>query len=525
MYEFINHIFRSTTLQFVVLFALLCYGCSRNDPKNESRIQDTLFQEKFRPQFHFSPREEWMNDPNGMVYFEGEYHLFYQHNPDSTVWGPMHWGHAVSKDLTHWENLPIALSPDSIGFIFSGSAVIDLNNTSGLGSKKHPPMVAIFTYRHLKNSPRGFESEAIAYSLDNGRTWVKYKDNPVLKDENSLGFRDPKVFWYEEAKRWIMIISSEDRVRIYSSLNLKEWVFESDFGDHLGAHGGVWECPDLFELPVEGSDSSKWVMLVSIGEGGPNGGSATQYFIGDFDGSKFYTDQRKIKWTDYGKDNYAGVTWSGVPNGMRIFMGWMSNWEYANKVPTQSWRGAMTIPRKLKVIQTDDAGYNLISTPVNEFKVLRKERKEIGAMSIAGYQEVALDGKLDQSEYIFSFDFEQKEPEVLGLEWTNPVGDTLRVEYSFDEQTMILSRGGQYLDFAKDFGLVQRAPYPTKEKKLTIHVFMDWSSIELFVDDGSLVMTSLTFPKMPYETLKLYSLKGKTSLMGGTFWELKSIWE
>ena len=526
LFEYVDHVCRVNFFGVVLLFTLSIYGCSRHESvRNESKVQDTLYQERFRPQYHFTPMEKWMNDPNGMVYFDGEYHLFYQHNPDSTVWGPMHWGHAVSKDLTHWKHLPIALYPDSIGFIFSGSAVVDLNNSSGFGSDEQPPLVAIFTYRHRERSPRGFESQAIAYSLDKGRTWIKYEGNPVLKDENSLGFRDPKVLWHDETKRWIMIISSEDRVRIYSSLNLKEWVFESDFGDQLGAHGGVWECPDLLGVnyQIEGSDKSIWVMLVSIGKGGPNGGSATQYFLGDFDGSEFHTDQRRARWVDFGKDNYAGVTWSGSPDGRRILMGWMSNWQYANKTPTYPWRSAMTIPRELKVIQTDDEGYKLISKPVNELNVFRGERREISPMSISGYQEVVLERRLDQSEYLFSFEFDQEKPEVFGLEWTNQVGDTLKVEYSLEGNHIGLYRSGHTMSFAKDFGSFQRAPYQSKEK-LKIHVFMDWSSIELFVDGGLVVMTSLAFPKTPYETLKLYSLKGETRLKEGAFWELESIW-
>ncbi|MEP0368045.1 MAG: glycoside hydrolase family 32 protein [Cyclobacteriaceae bacterium] len=524
LFEYIGHIFRNKVLGFVLLFTLSTYGCSRHESvRNESVVQDTLYHEQFRPQYHFTPREKWMNDPNGMVYFDGEYHLFYQHNPDSTVWGPMHWGHAVSKDLTHWEHLPIALYPDSIGFIFSGSAVADLNNSSGFGTKEEPPLVAIFTYRHRKRSTKGFESQAIAYSLDKGRTWIKYKDNPVLEDKKSLGFRDPKVFWHVGSKRWLMVISSEDRVRIYSSINLKEWVFESDFGDQIGAHGGVWECPDLFELQVEGTDISKWVMLVSVGKGGPNGGSATQYFIGDFNGSKFLTDQVTPKWMDYGRDNYAGVTWSGSPDGRKILLGWMSNWQYANMVPTHPWRSAMTIPCELTLIETNGE-YQLVSRPVVELKSLRKQRNEIRPMSLSGYQEVEIKSRLDQSEYLFSFDFGQEEPEVLGLEWSNQLGDTLSVEYLSEGGYIGLRSSGPEIPLVKNFESIQRAPYQSKEK-LKIHVLMDWSSIELFVDDGSLVMTSLAFPTVPYETLKIYSLKGETTLKEGIVWELKSIWE
>ena len=322
---------------FLLFGMAILWSCTNGSGKDRFKFGKSTgyYQEKYRPQFHFSPEKGWMNDPNGLVYFAGEYHLFYQYYPDSTVWGPMHWGHAVSKDLIRWKHLPVALYPDSLGYIFSGSAVADTSNTSGLGTKINPPLVAIFTYHNPESEKSGsntFENQGIAFSIDKGRTWTKYHNNPVLKNPGIKDFRDPRVIWHEQTGKWIMILAAHDRVMIYSSPDLKSWSFESQFGEKAGAHGGVWECPDLFPLKISGQHQIKWVMLVSINPGGPNGGSATQYFTGEFDGHNFVPDNTDEKWIDWGPDNYAGSTWSEIPltDGRRIFLGWMSNWQYRN---------------------------------------------------------------------------------------------------------------------------------------------------------------------------------------------------
>ncbi len=289
---------------------LLCFNLM-------AQIDTTGANEKYRPQIHFTPRANWMNDPNGMVFYDGEYHLFFQYFPNSTYWGPMHWGHAVSKDLIHWTRLPIALYPDSLGWIFSGSAVMDVNNASGLGSIDKPAMIALFTYHNSlleRNGSKSFQYQGIAYSLDKGRSWIKYKKNPVISNPGIRDFRDPKITWNSKTNKWNVVLGAGDRVRIYSSTNLLDWNYESEFGVRNGSHGGVWECPNLFPLKVELSKEVKWVLLVSINPGGPNGGSATQYFIGDFDGHQFKPIDTLTRWIDYGKDNYAGVIWSGIPS-------------------------------------------------------------------------------------------------------------------------------------------------------------------------------------------------------------------
>src|SRR4051812_44631913 len=301
---------------------------------NASHAQ-TLYKEPHRPQFHFSPKAHWMNDPNGMVYNEGVYHLFFQYYPGATVWGPMHWGHATSNDLMHWKEQTIALYPDSLGYIFSGSAVVDKKNTSAFGKAGKPPLVAIFTYHDPVGEKEGrnnYQSEGLAYSIDNGKTWKKYSENPVLNNPGITDFRDPKVMWFEKEKKWIMTLAIKDHIGFYSSRDLKNWKEESQFGKSSGAHRGVWECPDLFSMDDNGK--TRWILIVNINPGGPNGGSATQYFIGEFDGKSFTADHTDTRWIDYGPDEYAGVLWNNVGN-RKIFLGWMSNWLYATVVPTE----------------------------------------------------------------------------------------------------------------------------------------------------------------------------------------------
>ena len=370
---------------------LLCMSCSHQAQEPQGKIEkEANYHEDHRPQYHFSPAANWMNDPNGMVYYEGEYHLFYQYYPDSTVWGPMHWGHAVSPDMVSWEHLPIALYPDSLGYIFSGSAVIDWDNTSGLGDGEEPPMIAIFTHHEMegeRNKTNTFQYQSIAYSNDRGRTFVKYDGNPVVSNPGIKDFRDPKVIWHEVSKKWIMVFSAYDKVRIYNSPNLIDWTFASEFG--IPDDTRLWECPDLFPIKVEGTEEEKWVLITSIQKEGPNGGTATSYFVGDFDGSTFIGDHKNQKWLDYGTDNYAMVTWSDVPknDGRRLALGWMSNWQYAQKVPTDKWRSAMTLPRSLILHKTKD-DYVLRSQPVKELKVLEERSMSISGQRVSGIFEL-----------------------------------------------------------------------------------------------------------------------------------------
>ncbi|MFZ2988121.1 glycoside hydrolase family 32 protein, partial [Ideonella sp.] len=304
---------------------------------------------QYRPALHFTPAAHWMNDPNGLVFHQGVYHLFFQYYPEGLSWGPMHWGHASSTDLLRWEEHPIALYPDPLGLIFSGSVVWDERNLSGLAPAGSAPLVAIFTHHDSAAARAGaisWETQSLAWSVDNGLTWTKYAGNPVLKNPGLRDFRDPKVFWLAETGRWVMSLSTGTQIAFYSSADLKDWQLTSKFGADAGSHGGTWECPDLFSLPLNGRQ--RWVLLVSLTSGGPNGGSATQYFIGDFDGQRFTPEHHDVRWLDLGCDNYAGVTWSGTGE-RRVFIGWMGNWDYAKVVPTAPWRSAMTLPRELSL--------------------------------------------------------------------------------------------------------------------------------------------------------------------------------
>ena len=518
----------------IILLIPLSFGCSSNsgNKKETNTSIANNYSEQYRPQFHFTPEAKWMNDPNGMVYYEGEYHLFYQYYPDSTVWGPMHWGHAISKDLVHWEHMPVAIFPDSLGWIFSGSAVADLKNTSGLGTAENPPLVAIYTYHNDKLAKSGSktpQSQALAFSTDKGRTWTKYANNPVLESPGIPDFRDPKVFWHNETDKWVMILAVQDRVHLYSSPNLISWKFESEFGKGVGGHGGVWECPDLFPLKVEGSDVSKWVMLVNINPGGPNGGSANQYFTGEFDGKKFTPDETNEKWVDWGRDNYAGVTWSNVPetDGRRLFIGWMSNWQYANVVPTTVWRSATTIPRELSLINQDNS-YLLVSKPVKELEVLRDESTSAyhSSQNISGEKEMALDSiTLSQSELIFDFNLENSNIDSLGIVLENNLKEKLVIGYSVSQKQFFVDRrtAGPSA-FSKEFAGISRAPY-TADRHLQLRIFVDVASTELFVDGGKLVMTDIVFPTENFTKLKVFSIGGDLLLEKAEFHSLKRIWK
>ncbi|MEL6925104.1 MAG: glycoside hydrolase family 32 protein, partial [Bacteroidota bacterium] len=408
----------TTTFLIILVFCITFFSCqdtAETKKDNEVNVIATsqtatdFYTEKHRPQFHFSPPAKWMNDPNGMVYYEGEYHLFYQHYPDSTVWGPMHWGHAVSSDMINWEHLPIGLYPDELGYIFSGSAVVDHNNTSGFGKDGAPPMIAIFTHHEPEGardeSNKTFQYQSIAYSNDKGRSWTKYEGNPVVPNPGIRDFRDPKVSWHEASNQWVMVFAAWDQVKFYGSPDLKKWTHLSDFGKTHGSHGGVWECPDLFPLQVEGTNETKYVLLVSINPGAPNGGSGTQYFVGDFDGRSFVLDENfsgQVQnengvWIDYGRDNYAGVTWSDIPetDGRRLFLGWMSNWHYAQVVPTDTWRSAMTLPRVLSLKKTD-RGYQLFTQMAKEVEQLRNQSATLAAGEISA--DMDLTEKLSAAE-------------------------------------------------------------------------------------------------------------------------------
>ena len=495
---------KNTVLPCFLVLSLLT-TCKNKEAKKET-VSETVslayYKEPYRPQFHFTPEKNWMNDPNGLVYHEGVYHLFYQYYPEDIVWGPMHWGHATSKDLMHWEHKPIALFPDEHGLIFSGSAVLDAENTSGLGTVDKPALVAIFTYHLMEGEKAGrtdFQTQGIAYSLDNGDTWTKYSGNPVIGNDGVKDFRDPKVFWNESEKLWTMLLVAGDHLQIWNSPNLKEWEKVSEFGKEQGAHGGVWECPDLFKLKVEGTDEEKWVLLISINPGAPNGGSGTQYFIGDFDGKTFTSDQKIDRWLDWGTDNYAGVTFNHSPNAERIFIGWMSNWSYARDTPTDTWRSAMTLPRTLSLGKFGKS-YDLINYPVESLsKIIKAGSKtaiEIGGDS----KEIIPFEGLQQSEVRFNTSSRN-----FQISYKNQSDEQLIVTMNGEKKEFSVDRSKSgKIDFQDDFGSTMQMPLENlPEGEIEVRILMDWSSVEVFINRGQYVMTAQLFPNEAYNTLEI----------------------
>jgi fructan beta-fructosidase len=506
----------------LTLFLLIASSCANKELTVQQQPSGE-YHELYRPQLHFSPRSNWMNDPNGMVYYNGEYHLFYQHYPKGMTWGPMHWGHAVSKDLVRWENLPIALYPDSLGLIFSGSAVLDVNNTSGFGTADNPPLVAIFTYHAMEKEKAGatdYQSQGIAYSVDKGRSWEKFSDNPVIKNQGVKDFRDPKVFWHNETSKWIMILAVKDHVELWASENLKHWNKLSDFGYEFGAHGGVWECPDLFQLPIEGERDSKWVMLVSINPGGPNGGSATQYFTGVFDGTTFKPDLDKsvTSWIDYGPDNYAGVTWSNVSAGRKIFLGWMSNWAYAQEVPTSPWRSAMTAPRDLILTRINGRLY-VKSQLAKELFSNGSVAKFPSSLTITDSIKLNSDSE-DMSKSIVSMTLEEKD---FFIELSNQLNQKVVIGFDAGKNSFFIDRSmSGNVNFSRQFPLRLWSPRVSNANIIKLKFLADESSLEVFFDDGLSVMTSVFFPDKP---LSKVTLKGKSVAVNDVnAYLLKSIW-
>lgn len=501
---------------------------------------DTTNTDYYRPSYHFTPLYGWMNDPNGMVYKDGEYHLYFQYNPYGSKWGNMHWGHAVSKDLIHWEHLDPAIARDPVGHIFSGSSVVDKKNTAGFGKDA---IIAIYT----NNSVNHDEVQCIAYSNDNGRTFTKYEGNPVLTPFDGLkDFRDPKVFWYEKDKCWFMIVSADKETRFYKSKNLKKWDYVSAFGKGLGQQPCQYECPDFFQLPVNGDEKNKkWVMTMNINPGCWFGGSATEYFVGDFDGKNFTCpDANEVKWLDWGKDHYATVTFSNT--GSRVLaITWMSNWQYANLTPFKQNRGANGLPRELKLYEKNGK-YYISEDVAPEALALRKSTKELGSQTVEG--EKAFAGATSGMEGAFEIeaDVTADANGIAGIELYNNKRERTLIYIDMKEGKVVMDRTESGLtDFGKqsvphdielawdkqraaegkqpariensinyknDFALATWAPLSLcQDGKKTFHldIFADKSSIELFVDGGRIAMTNLVFPVAPYENVKLYSQGGK----------------
>lgn len=454
---------------------------------------DMANKESFRPVYHHTPAYGWMNDPNGMFYKDGVYHLYFQYNPYGSVWGNMHWGHSTSTDLMHWKFEGCAIVPDAWGAIFSGSCVVDHENTAGFGKEA---VVAFYT--SAKSTPWGdIQMQSMAYSLDNGKTFTKYEGNPILTSSEK-DFRDPKVFWYAPGKHWVMILAVGQHMEIYSSVNLKEWKKESEFGAMQGAHGGVWECPDLVEIPVEGTREKKWVLICNLNPGGPFGGSAAQYFVGSFDGKKFVNESpTQTKWMDWGKDNYATVTWSNAPDGRCIALGWMSNWQYANNVPTRQYRSANTLARDLTLYREGQELY-LKSTPSVEVKKARGKKVSIPSFKVSEKHEMVNLFEEKQGAYEVEIVIQNAGASKIAFCLLNDKGEKVSMYYDLNRKQFVMDRSESgKVDFSKDFPAVTVATVNV-DKELTLRLFVDRSSIEAFGEDGKFVMTNLVFPSQPY---------------------------
>ena len=455
----------------------VCFSkIKQNDDK-----QYMLIPEKYRPSYHHAPERGWMNDPNGLFFKDGVWHLYYQYNPYGSMWGNMHWAHSTSTDLVHWQQQPVALAPDAWGTMFSGSCVVDHNNTAGFGKD-----AIISMYTSSRPTPFGgdVQAQCIAYSNDGGKTFTKYVGNPVITDEKK-DFRDPHVFWNEEAGFWNMILAAGQEMQIYSSANLKDWKYESSFGHEYGNHGGVWECPDLMKMNVKGTNKDKWMLICNINPGGPFGGSATQYFIGQFDGHKFTCEDEpsETKWMDYGKDHYATVTFDNAPDGRRCAIAWMSNWQYANQVPTMQFRSANSIVRDLGLFEYKGETYCSV-LPAKEMTAARGAK--VGAPTEAC--ELVVDVKGDAQIIL-----------------RNAKGERVVMTYDDEEETFDMDRRRSgNISFSDAFPVATSSPTYGKVRQLRI--FVDRCSVEAFDGDGKMCMTNLVFPSTPYDKI---IVKGK----------------
>lgn len=493
---------------------------------------DVTFTERYRPQFHYTPRINWMNDPNGLVYYNGQYHLFHQYNPFGNRWGYMSWNHAVSDDLVHWEHRPVAIpyGEEEEEGIFSGSAVVDHDNTTGFGNGDHPPIVAIYTSAYGGDEPA--QSQSLAYSTDGGETFQKYEGNPVLEHDDP-DFRDPNVMWDEETGQWVMVVAlpTQYKVQFYASDNLIDWEHLSDFGP-AGASTGIWECPDLFPLAVDGDpDNVRWVLHVDINPGAVAGGSGSQYFIGDWDGTTFTADDtitdEEVLWTDFGTDFYAAITWNNIPedDGRRMWVGWMSNWEYANEKPTDPWRSAMSIPRSIH-LETVEGQIQMVQRPVEELEALRGNHIQLQNITVGHSEVQSLDDEnISGKAYEIIVDIDPGDSDVAGLMVRAGEGEETLVGYDATNNTTFVDRRNSgESDFTTGFGTRNDAPAFLDDGKVRLHIFVDWSSVEVFTNDGASVMTNRIFPDPDSQDIRLFSEGGDATFLNLDFWELSSVW-
>lgn len=486
----------------------------------------TTHTEAFRPALHYTARNTWLNDPNGLIHHQGVYHLYYQNNPFGNTWGNMSWGHATSENLADWTEQPIAIACDEQEDIFSGSIVFDRENSSGLGTEATPPLVAVYTSAYKEASPlHGVQAQSLAYSLDGGFTWEKYAGNPVLS-RNSANFRDPKVLRYDSGagSYWVMAaVEAEDyKVVFYKSQDLKTWEYLSDFGP-ANATGGIWECPDLFALPLNGNPQElKWVLTVNLNPGGPNGGSAGQYFTGDFDGVTFTSDStitngrqdpgllQDYNWLDWGRDYYAAVSFSDAPDGRRIMIGWMNNWDYANQIPTSPWRSPMSLPRELS-LATVDGRTRLVQNVVEE-AVCRDEAPAVqsGRLHLSG--ETRPIPAATGTVQLIEAEFTPGTAEEFGLIIRGSGTEGTRIGINPAQGRLILDRTASGdTSFHDGFPSVDTAPITVRDGRYRLKIYVDHCSVEVFAQDGELVLTDLIFPDKASTETSTYAHGGSAT--------------
>lgn len=476
--------------------------------------QSELYKEQYRPQFHFSPAKNWCNDPNGLVYANGEYHLFYQFNPFDNLWGHMTWAHAVSQDLVHWQHLPVAIPEENGVMIFSGTCILDKNNTSGFGKDGKDPMVAIYTGNGDKN-----QSQCLAYSNDNGRTWTKYNNNPIL-DLHKTDFRDPKVFWHEQTKKWVMCVMFpiEHRVQFYSSKNLLQWNLMSEFGP-AGDTSSVWECPDLFQVQVEGNATEKkWVLTMSMAP-------KMQYFVGEFDGTKFIDENPsdKIYRPDYGGDYYAAIGYNQLPSTQQpVMIGWINNWNYANDIPTTPWKGAMGLPRNISVKKSGN-NWILVQQPVKETETLRNSVLQLDKYKVSKETDAGFAG----TQFEMQCTIETAAKTLAGIRLAYGNNQYCEIGYDAAKQKLYIDRSKiANSDFNKNFKSASRfeTDLSPMSNQIKLRVFFDNSIVEVFANDGEAVLTAQIFPGKDQQGIKLFSGSGKTTFLNVHTWTMRSIW-
>jgi len=473
--------------------------------------------EPWRPQLHYSPATAWLNDPNGLVWFDGEYHLFFQHNPDEPLWGPMHWGHAVSEDLLHWETLPIALWPDEeLGAAFSGSAVVDHEDSSGLCAGE-PCLVAFFTH---DGGQSGDQKQSVAFSRDRGRTWTQYAGNPVIPNGGQADFRDPKVLRWPDGS-WRAVIAAGDRVQVWSSDDLLGWSLESEYAPAELGPGPV-ECPDLFALPVDGEPGvERWVLQFDVFLGGPQGGTGARYVVGDFDGTTFVPEHDDVRWVDFGKDFYAAQSFDDAPGGRRIWLAWMSSWSYALLTPTSPWRGSMSLPREVGLVRDGDS-IHLVQQPV-----------ELGALGVGPAFEssdLALDGTLDAAPVRgrtldLDLELEVRDASRLGLRVLVGPGEDTEIGWDAERSALYVdrTRSGD-VSFSPLFPGVHDAPLTLDDGLLRLRVLVDWSSVEVFAQGGRVAITDRVFPSSESAGVELFAEGGEARVVRFSARPLASAW-